>query len=90
MCVDFLFVPEEREDHIARHGVSVAEVYDVVYGNSTQRRSRYGRYRLIGQTGGGRYLVVIVKSVAGSDYVLVTARDATDRERREFRSQRRY
>jgi uncharacterized DUF497 family protein len=73
-------------DHIARHGVDPSEVEDAVFGRSHQDRARDGRYRIVGQTRGGRYLAVYVEpeSEPGLFYVL-TARDATPQERRLIR-----
>lgn len=77
---------EASTAHIARHGVERSEVEEIVFGLSHQTRARDGRYRLIGQTCGGRFLAVFVEpeSDAGTFYVL-TARDATQQERRFVR-----
>ncbi|MGH2557501.1 MAG: BrnT family toxin [Thermomicrobiales bacterium] len=78
----------DRVEHIARHGVSVAEVEEIAYGDFVVARTRNDRYGLIGQTDGGRYLYIVVAPRGSGIYGLVTARDATDRERRAFRDQR--
>jgi uncharacterized DUF497 family protein len=77
-------------EHIARHGVTRAEVEDVVFGERLATQARNGRYRFVGQTHGGRYLTVIfvpreetMRELGVSS--VVTARDATDQERRAFR-----
>lgn len=76
-------------ERIARHGVTRAEVEDVVFGERLATRARNGRYRFVGQTGGGRYLTVILvpreETFERGVYSVVTARDATDQERRTFR-----
>ncbi len=72
-----LIVEPGREEHIARHHVSVAQADEIVFGNPIVTRTRQGRIRLIGQTDAGRYLTVIVASRERGVYGLVTARDAS-------------
>ena len=55
-----LIVEPDREDHIARHGVTVEEVEEVVFGRPLIQRSRQQRFRLMGQTDAGRYLTVFL------------------------------
>ena len=88
MSIVDLVVEFGREDHVARHNVSVIEVEEVVYGTRSMRRERNGYYRLVGQTDAGRYLTIFVAPLGGV-YSLVTARDATTTERRQFRKHRR-
>ena len=89
MRIHELIIEPDREEHIARHHVSIAEVEEVALGNYFISRTRQGYYRLIGQTAAGRYLVVIVGSRGGGVYGLVTARDADEAERRRYQRQRR-
>ena len=77
-----LIVEPGREEHIARHGVSVAEVEEVVFGAPLVNRVRERRYGLIGPTEAGRYLTVIL--APRGVYGLVTAREATQAERRRY------
>ena len=79
----------DREEHIARHGVSIEEVEDVVFGTPLILQAREGRYHLIGQTTSGRYLAVYLSSRERGVYGLVTAREADDWERRLHRKNRR-
>jgi len=73
-----------REDHIARHHVSVAEVEEVIFSAPFIRKARQGRYHIIGRTQAGRYLAVFVAPRGQGVYGLVTARDADDAERRAY------
>lgn len=82
-----LIVDPGREEHIARHHVSVAEVGEMVEADPFITRTREGRYRLIGQTRAGRYLCVIIAPRGQGSYGLVTARDADDAERRRYHGQ---
>jgi len=76
-----LVIEPGREEHIARHQVSIEEV---IFSAPFVRKSRQGRYHIIGQTEAGRYLAVFVASREQSVYGLVTARDADDAERRAY------
>jgi uncharacterized DUF497 family protein len=81
---------EWNEDHIADHGVTADEAEEVAYGYSYMTRAREGLYRLIGQTSAGRYLTVYVAPRKSGAFYVVTARDATPKERREFQPRRRH
>ena len=89
MSILDLIIEEDREDHIARHGVTLGDVYEVVDGRHLAVRSREGRLLLIGQTRGGRYLSIVVAPRGGNRYGLVTARDSVNHERARFNAKRR-
>ena len=88
--IDRVVVEPDREDHIARHGVTLDEMEEVVFGTPLVYRERQGYYRVTGQTFAGRYLSVFLgpRDQPGV-FGLVTAREATDAERRQFRGQAR-
>jgi uncharacterized DUF497 family protein len=77
-----------NEEHVARHNVTRREVEEVCFGRAFVVRMRRSRYRVVGQTEGGRYLTVILDSRQGREFYVVTARDAVEPERRRFRSWR--
>ena len=79
-----LVIEPGREDHIARHQVSVAEVEEVIFGAPFIRKARQGRYHIIGQTEAGRCLAVFIAPRGRGMDGLVTARDADDTERRAY------
>lgn len=81
-----LIIEPGREEHIARHGVTIEEVEEVVFGTPLIRRARQGRYHVIGQTDAGRYLAVFLAPRESGVYGLVTARDADPSERRLYHS----
>lgn len=83
-----LIVEPGREEHIAAHHVSVAEVEEVVFGQPHISRTRDERYRLLGQTEAGRYLAVFLGPRGHGVYGLITARDATDSERRLYQARK--
>ncbi len=61
-----LVIEPGREEHIARHQVSVQEVEEVVFGVPFIRKARQGRYHIIGQTEAGRYRAVFVAPRGGA------------------------
>lgn len=76
---------DESEAHIARHGVSPAEVHQVLDSDPRlYRDSRDGTTLVFGTTYGGRHLIVVLADAAdGRDYV-VTARPMTATEKAAF------
>jgi hypothetical protein len=54
-----------REEHIARHQDSIAEVEEVIFGASLNRRAKLGRYHITGQTEAGRYLSYVAPGGQG-------------------------
>lgn len=76
-------------EHIARHRVIPEEVDEVCL-NEQSYATRIGRrrYQVIGQTRAGRYLTIFLDYPGGDIFYPVTARDATDWERRLWRRKR--
>lgn len=70
----------------AKHGVSRSEIEEVLFGKPHVRRSQKGHvkgedlYSAYGQTGGGRYLIVIFISKEEAAALPISARDMTDSE----------
>ena len=84
-----LLVEAGREEHIARHHITIADVEQVVFGEAAFiRRTRDERYLVIGQTDAGRYVSVILAPRGKGTYALITARDADDKERRAYQHHR--
>ena len=81
--------PEDRIDHIARHGVRPEEVEDVCFGQALiQRAKSLGEnpvYYVLGQTTGRRYLFCVIIQFPDGKGFPVTARPMTQREQRRFR-----
>lgn len=81
--------PQERIDHIARHGVTPEEVEDVCFGNALiQRAKSEGEnpvYYMLGQTRAGRYLFCVVIAFPDGKGYPVTARPMTNKEKRRYR-----
>ena len=85
MRINELHWNDWNEDHIARHGVAPDEVEEVVFHRSYYLARIGGdRYLVIGRTDGGRLLSIIVDRDDGSNFFVVTARDAAPKERRLY------
>ena len=84
--------PQERIEHIARHGVTPAEVEEACFGQAlVLRQKSKGEnpvYYVLGQTEAGRYLFcVVIRFPDGNGYP-VTAREMTTKEKRRYRKWR--
>lgn len=81
--------PEDRIDHIARHGVTPEEVEEVCFGPAlVQRAKSEGEnpvYYVLGQTAAGRYLFCVAIHFPDGKGYPVTAREMTDKEKRRYR-----
>lgn len=89
LYIQELLFDEWNEDHIARHGIIPEEVEEVCRYDAFVSKTRQGRLRIIGQTDAGRYLTIILAARGQGVFYPVTARDATDAERRLYRRQKR-
>jgi uncharacterized protein len=88
MHIRKLIWPDDRVDHIARHGVEPHEVEEVCFGSSLVLRAKSQGispvYYVLGQTAGGRYLFcVVIRFNDGNGYP-VTARGMTDKEKSRY------
>jgi uncharacterized DUF497 family protein len=81
--------PQDRIDHIARHGVTPAEVEEACFGRAFVQRARSQGpspvYYVLGQTTAGRYLFCVVIRLPDGKGYPVTARPMTDREKRRYK-----
>ena len=80
---------ENNINHIARHNVTPEEVQSAFYdsrriGVSPRKVSQERRWAMLGSTQYGRILFVVFTRREGLIRV-VTARDATDKEKRTYR-----
>jgi uncharacterized DUF497 family protein len=86
LCIEAL----EVDDHIlekieSKHGVSFAEVEEACLSDGRHiRRSREGLYKVFSQTAAGRYTLVVLVSLGGGNWKIVTAREMTGSERRLY------
>lgn len=93
MTIGELIWPEERVEHIARHGVSPEEVEEVCFGRPLVLRAKSRGenlvYYVLGQTEAGRYLFCAVIRLADGKGYPVTAREMTANEKRRYRKRKR-
>ena len=80
--------PNDRVDHIARHGVTPDEFEEACFGRAfVQRGMSEGAspvYYVLGQTNAGRYLFCVVIQFPDGKGYPVTARPMTDKEKRRY------
>ena len=83
-----LIWPDDRIEHIARHGVTTAEVEEVCFGRPLVLRARsQGEnpvYYCLGQTAAGRFLFCVVIEFPDGNGYPVTARQMTPKEKRRY------
>jgi uncharacterized DUF497 family protein len=65
--------------------VEPEEVEEVLEENYLLFRAREGCYGVLGQAASGRYLFIVLVPQGGPRFRVVTARDATDAEKRRYR-----
>jgi uncharacterized protein len=87
-----LIWPQERIEHIARHGVSPEEVEEVCFGRPfVQRAKSQGDnpvYYVLGRTDSGRYIFCVVIQFPDGNGYPVTAREMTENEKRAYRKRK--
>ena len=74
------------EHIIGEHNLSPEEVEDVCFGLHYAIRARNRRQAVYGQTGGGKYIVVILERLYGSCYRPITAFGMNRKEQRKYKS----
>ena len=89
MKITELIWPDDRVEHIAKHGIRSHEVEDICFGHPLALRGKsVGKspvYYVLGQTSGGRYLFCVVISFPDSKGYPVTARPMTRKEEQRFK-----
>ncbi|HUT90330.1 MAG TPA: hypothetical protein VMY37_12590 [Thermoguttaceae bacterium] len=89
MRISELVWPEDRVEHIARHGVTPHEVEQACFGRPLVQRAKSGgpnpAYYVLGETDSGRYLFCVVIQFPDRKGYPVTARPMTDKEKRRYR-----
>jgi hypothetical protein len=80
--------PDDRIDHIARHGITPEEFKDTCFGAPLVLRGKSEGenpvYYMLGQTDAGQYLFCVVIQFPDGRGYPVTARPMTDREKRRY------
>ena len=79
-----LIYDEETIDHITKHNVTIDEVlYVIKHSKKIATRLKGNHYAIIGETH-GRCLVIIVTKLRGNTYILRTARDCSEKEKKLY------
>ena len=89
MDIRFYIDPETGYPHIYRHGVDEYEVEDVLLDDRTvDLPSRRGASAGVGQTSGGRYLLVVWRDGADNSVFVITAYEPNRKARAAYRRRR--
>jgi uncharacterized DUF497 family protein len=87
--VDLVISDEVLEKLAVKHGISFSEVEEACLyrgeRDQVQRVGRGGVMLLYGRSFAGRYLTVVLAHKKAGAWRVVTARDMTDHERRNYR-----
>ena len=84
MRIQDLLWDDENIEHIAAHRVEMDEVEDVCFGRNLIQRVGEGKHIILGRTEEGRYLFVVLAQKEPGLFRVITARDMTQAERRQF------
>lgn len=84
---DELFIWDEKNiEHIARHNVEPEEAEEAFFDTMRVRFDAHsGNLGIIGSTEEGRRLVVIYVKKEGKRYRVITARDADESEKKQYK-----
>lgn len=92
MKVHQILWPEDRIDHIARHGVNPNEFEEACFGNPLVYRTKSQGlnpvYYVLGVTNAGRYLLCAVIQFPDGNGYPITARDMTEKEKHRYKQKR--
>ena len=77
---------EWNREHIKKHGVTEAEIHEIVQSDNVIKDSYKGRFLVTGRTRAGRALSMAVGKSPGhpGTYYVFSARPASRKERREL------
>jgi uncharacterized DUF497 family protein len=86
--------PQDRVDHISRHGVEPEEFEEACFGKAfVQRGKSLGPnpiYFILGETSAGRFLFCLVIQFPDGKGFPVTARDMTRKEKERYKRWKRH
>lgn len=80
---------EKNENHIAKHGVTIFEVEEVIlFRKPFYQRSREGKYIAYGVTEDGRYLFMVFVIKGFGRIRVITARDMREKEKHYYKKRK--
>lgn len=77
-----LVFDEYNIEHIKKHGVTIEEIKEVGKNFLYHRKTHKGRYLAVGRVG-LRIITLVIRRESQGKYYVVTARDASKKERRD-------
>ncbi len=84
LIIEKLIWNKENIDHIKKHDVTREEVYQVVKKDYKNQPTYGNRLMIFGKTKTNRRLTVILIEKAKNNYLVITARDMSKKERKYF------
>ena len=87
MRIEALDIDEEILEKIAsKHGIQLYEAEEACFSIERHvRREREGLYKVFGRTEAGRYVLVVLADRGSGRFMIVTAREMRQNERRLYR-----
>ena len=83
IVVRALVFDKVNREHIKKHKVAQEEIEEVGKNFLYHRKTHTGRYLAVGRVG-LRILTIVIRRVSAGKYYLVTARDASKKERKDL------
>lgn len=83
VVVRYLIFDKQNLEHIKKHNVSREEIEKVGQSFIYHRKTHTGRYLAVGKVG-ARIITLVIRRESVGKYYLVTARDASKKERKDL------
>ncbi len=77
-----LIFDEKNLEHVKKHNVAKKEIEEIGKNFLYHRKTHTGRYLAVGRVG-SRIITIVIRRESVGQYYLVTARDASRKERRD-------
>jgi uncharacterized DUF497 family protein len=82
LIIETLIIEEDRPEHIAKHKITLDEVFEVIEQNYVYIKGRKDRWLLIGKTRKERFLTIVIgQRKEQHTFGLVTARPSRKEEK---------
>ena|SRR5258708_4693649 len=82
VIIETLIIEADREEHIAKHSITIDEVLEIVTGDYVFIEGKLDRWLLIGKTKKERFLTIVVgEREMKNTYGFVTARPSRKEEK---------
>ena len=84
LIINDLIWSKENLEHIKSHNVTKSEIEEVCSGKFNNQPTYGSRLMIFGKTSIGRKLTIVLKEKENDNYLIITARDMSKKERRYF------